>query len=101
MSTGNPQPPLIFVADDDAIVRQLIARTLQTAGFVVRAFADGRELLDAMQADAPDLLVLDVDMPRLDGFETCREVRRLSRWRTGICHPGRTLRGPGTEPVPG
>ncbi len=81
MNTGDPQAPLIFVADDDAIVRQLIARTLQNAGFVVRAYADGRELLDAMHADAPDLLVLDVDMPRLDGFETCREVRRLARWR--------------------
>ena len=68
----------ILVADDDPRLLRLVARTLELDGYRVRAARDGQEALDAIVADPPDLAILDVMMPRLDGFAVCERVREFS-----------------------
>jgi two-component system response regulator MprA len=65
----------ILVVDDDAAVRDSLARTLRFEGYQVDAACDGRQALDAVHTDEPDAMVLDVSMPGLDGLETCRQLR--------------------------
>jgi two-component system response regulator MprA len=65
----------ILVVDDDAAVRDSLARTLRFEGYQVTTACDGRQALDAAHADEPDLMILDVSMPVLDGLATCRQLR--------------------------
>ena len=65
----------ILVADDDADIRELVQFKLESAGFDVATATDGQEALDAALADPPDLLVLDLMMPRLTGLEVCTALR--------------------------
>ena len=65
---------VLFVDDDDAI-RDMAGTALRYAGFEVAVAADGRAALDTLAQFAPDLVVLDVLMPGLDGFEACRRLR--------------------------
>jgi CheY-like chemotaxis protein len=67
--------PVILLADDDDVGRYVIATMLRRAGFTVREAADGQQAFDAALADPPDLAVLDVKMPGLDGFEACRRLK--------------------------
>lgn len=69
---------MILVVDDDPIVRDVLFDLLQNAGYDVRLAADGRLALRAFHADPPDLLILDVMMPELDGWQTLERVRDLS-----------------------
>jgi CheY-like chemotaxis protein len=66
----------IVVADDNYVVARCLTFLLKKEGHECRAVADGQSALDAVRAEHPDLLVLDLEMPRLDGFEVCREIRR-------------------------
>ena len=68
----------ILVVDDDADQRDLLQRELVRAGAEVYMAADGREALRQFYAVRPDLVILDVMMPGLDGWETCRQIRCLS-----------------------
>jgi DNA-binding response OmpR family regulator len=68
----------ILVVDDSATVRELIRTLLVRAGHDVVTADDGSEGLRIMYADRPDLVVLDVNMPELDGWEALRRVRELS-----------------------
>jgi diguanylate cyclase (GGDEF)-like protein len=65
----------ILVADDDSSLRNLLTRTFQRSGFDVLSASDGEEALAAARTHLPDLLILDVMMPRLDGFEVCERLR--------------------------
>lgn len=67
--------PDILVVEDDAALRELIEGRLRDAGWSVRSAADGRQALDAVQQRVPDLVVLDVMLPGLDGLEVCRRLR--------------------------
>ena len=68
----------ILVVDDDAHIRDVICFTLQNAGMATRAVANGAAALGEIETEAPDLMILDVGMPEMDGFEVCRAVRRTS-----------------------
>ena len=68
----------ILVADDDAHIRDVVEFALAKAGYEIACVADGQAALDAFGAAAPDLVVLDIGMPRLDGLAVCREIRRSS-----------------------
>ena len=68
----------ILVADDDPQLLRLVARNLELDGYQVRTAIDGQEALDAITTAPPDLAVLDVMMPRLDGFAVCQRVREFS-----------------------
>jgi two-component system response regulator MprA len=65
----------VLVADDDPAVRSALDRALRLEGYDVTVTADGQETLEAVWAAAPDAVVLDVLMPRLDGLEVCRRMR--------------------------
>ena len=67
----------ILIAEDDADVRKWLAIALEMEGHAVRQTADGEAALAAVREKRPDLVVLDVMMPRKDGLETCRELRAL------------------------
>jgi CheY-like chemotaxis protein len=66
----------ILVVDDDPVVRKLITATLEdVGGFSLREAGDGEEALATAVVETPEIILLDVDMPRLDGVETCRRLR--------------------------
>ncbi|WP_031467073.1 response regulator transcription factor [Sciscionella sediminilitoris] len=65
----------VLVVDDEAAVRESIARGLRFDGYEVAVAANGLAALDSMHANRPDVVVLDVMMPVLDGLETCRRLR--------------------------
>src|SRR3954454_18737210 len=67
--------PRILLADDDDIGRYVVATMLRRAGFVVSEVADGLDAVRAVTAQQPDIAVLDVKMPGLDGFEACRRLK--------------------------
>lgn len=69
----------ILVADDDRDLLELIAFTLAQAGFLTLKAPDGTAALRIFAAESPDLLILDINMPGLSGFQVCEEVRRRSR----------------------
>jgi two-component system response regulator MtrA len=68
----------ILLVEDDASIREITALGLRGAGFEVVTAADGVEGLERWRSDRPDLVVLDVMLPRLDGLEVCRAIRRDS-----------------------
>ncbi|HXO64353.1 MAG TPA: response regulator transcription factor [Steroidobacteraceae bacterium] len=69
----------ILVADDDADLRELIAFGLAQAGYLVIKAADGPAALERFAAESPDLVVLDINMPGMSGFQVCDTIRRDSR----------------------
>jgi two-component system response regulator MtrA len=68
----------VLVVEDDPSIREVTALGLRAAGFEVETAADGLEALERWRADGPDLVLLDVMLPRLDGLEVCRAIRRES-----------------------
>ena len=66
----------ILLVEDDPSIREVTALGLRAAGFTVETAADGVEGLERWRADRPDLVLLDVMLPRLDGLEVCRAIRR-------------------------
>ena len=68
-------PTRILVVEDDQDIAQLVARYLEKAGFVPEVVSSGRDALTAIAAQAPDLIVLDLMLPQVDGLEVCRAVR--------------------------
>jgi len=65
----------VLVVDDDEVIRQLIAVNLTLEGFDVATAVDGQDCLDKVSAIGPDVITLDVMMPRLDGWETAVQLR--------------------------
>ena len=70
-------PRTILVADDDPHIRQLIVFALAKAGLDAIEAEDGESALSAVEAHHPDLLILDINMPRMDGIEVCRRLRAV------------------------
>jgi two-component system, OmpR family, response regulator MprA len=65
----------ILVVDDDAPIRRMLERTLSAEGYEVKCVADGGAALTAIEVSAPEVVVLDVSMPGLDGLDVCRRLR--------------------------
>jgi two-component system response regulator MtrA len=68
----------ILLVEDDPSIREVTAIGLRNAGFEVETASDGREGLDRFEREPFDLVLLDVMMPRMDGLEVCRAIRRTS-----------------------
>ncbi len=66
----------VLVVDDDVLIRRMLERTLTAEGYRVEGVADGGAALAAVERAVPDLVVLDVAMPGLDGLAVCRRLRR-------------------------
>jgi CheY-like chemotaxis protein len=71
----------VLVVDDDAEVRQLLRRMLDSEGFAVVEAENGRVALERLRSDPPSLILLDLMMPEMDGFEFVTELRRHEGWR--------------------
>jgi len=69
---------MILVADDDPQAMRLVTRNLQAAGYEVIAARDGQQVLQEMEIHEPDLILLDLLMPKLNGFEVCEYIRTFS-----------------------
>ncbi|MEU4510556.1 response regulator [Nonomuraea bangladeshensis] len=65
----------VLVVDDDEVIRQLIAVNLNLEGFEVETATDGQDCLDRVRDVKPDVITLDVMMPRLDGWSTAEKLR--------------------------
>jgi adenylate cyclase len=66
----------ILVADDTKMTVQLVRDVLALHGYRVVVASDGLEALEKVQHEQPDLLILDINMPRMDGYEVCRRLKR-------------------------
>lgn len=73
--------PTILVADDQEGQRAVVDMLLSVDGYRVVTVDDGRQALDWLSKNTPDLAVLDVRMPHLDGIEICRRIKKVSRLR--------------------
>ncbi len=65
----------VLVAEDDPDIRNLIVFSLQFAGFIVVEAANGVEAVTKAQAELPDIILLDVRMPKMSGYEACAELK--------------------------
>jgi two-component system alkaline phosphatase synthesis response regulator PhoP len=68
----------ILVVDDEENIVDLVKLYLEREGFKVESVSDGVSAFERIRADAPDLVVLDIMLPEMDGFEVCRQTRTLS-----------------------
>ena len=69
----------ILVADDDRNIAELLRLYLEKEGYTTELAADGEEAVAKFNADTPDLVLLDIMMPKLDGWQVCREIRSYSK----------------------
>jgi two-component system response regulator MprA len=72
---GGPGPGRVMVVDDDAAIRRSLGRALRLRGFTVTEADGGAAALDLLGRTPPDILVLDISMPDVDGIEVCRTLR--------------------------
>lgn len=71
----------ILIAEDEADIRELIKITLSFGGFEVVAAEDGRRAVELAQQGPYDLIMMDVQMPYLNGYEACREIKKIPTLR--------------------
>ena len=71
----------ILIAEDDEDIRELVVLTLQFNGFEVASAVDGAEAVEKAREDNFDLILMDVRMPRMTGYEACRQLRELDKTR--------------------
>ena len=76
--------PKILVVEDEKNMREFIRRNLEVRQFRVLTATNGLEALSLFHSDAPDLIILDIMMPHMDGLETCLRIRKASTLLTRI-----------------
>lgn len=74
----------ILIVDDEKGIRNSLGEYLQRQGFVISLAGDGRAALEKVRKEKPDIVVLDFQLPQLDGLEVCSKIRQESRQATGI-----------------
>ncbi len=78
-AVADKSPPTVLVVDDESWNRILAEAILEDEGYRIQTAADGREALEVIACERPDAVLLDVMMPRLDGFEVCRRLKSSRR----------------------
>ena len=68
----------ILVADDDSNIAELLRLYLEKEGYTVAIASDGERALEKFSEENPDIVLLDIMMPKLDGWQVCREIRKKS-----------------------
>lgn len=71
----------ILVADDNPYILEVVSMTLETLDYQVILAKDGEEALDRVKRERPDLIILDIMMPKKNGFEVCREIKQDPQYR--------------------
>ncbi len=71
----------ILIVDDTPANIQALAATLKEKGYQISVATNGRQALEVLVRVQPDLILLDVMMPEMDGFETCRRLKAAEQWR--------------------
>lgn len=79
MSTLGSRPFKILIAEDERDIRELVGFTLTFGGYQVVEVADGVEAVAKAQEELPDLVILDVRMPKMNGYEACQTLKRLEK----------------------
>jgi len=75
--TSAPTPSsYVAIVDDDGAIRSSLGRALRMEGYTVELFDDGTSALKSIQLRAPDAIILDLQLPDVDGLEVCRRIRR-------------------------
>ena len=75
------EPPRVLVVDDDFATRHLLAKLLEPAGYEVDAAASGMEAIKRLKAEPPDLVIIDVMLPEINGFQICRSIKRSYKYQ--------------------
>ncbi len=73
----NTEGSRILVVDDDEVIRKLLRRVLERSGFVVDEADSGEGAIECIESNEPDLILLDVVMDGIDGFNTCRKIKQM------------------------
>ena len=68
------QPPRILVADDSRAIRAIVRRTLTASGYDVTLACNGKEAVELARRDQPNLVILDIQMPEVDGYDACDQI---------------------------
>ncbi|WP_443948047.1 response regulator, partial [Phascolarctobacterium faecium] len=68
----------VLIADDEKHIREILKMYCEKEGFDVIEAADGAEAILKVQSEKPDILILDIMMPVMDGLEVCKQVRKMS-----------------------
>ncbi len=79
MATAKPK---VIIVDDDRETREMLALALSMEGFEVSQVANGLRLISTLHVDKPDVILLDVNMSWIDGFELCKAVRQNEEFAT-------------------
>ena len=72
---AGPDEPMLLVVDDEPEINKLVARIFEKRGYRVTTALDGAEALASVKRDRPDLIMLDLNLPRIDGWEVCRQLK--------------------------
>lgn len=72
-----PEPKMVLIMDDERDILRLVAWALEAAGYRVQTAANGREGLEVVRRERPDLIVLDMKMPQMDGWQFAREFEAV------------------------
>jgi DNA-binding response OmpR family regulator len=72
---GGTDEPTLLVVDDEPEISKLVARIFEKRGYRVNVAGDGAEALASVAKDRPDLLILDLNLPKIDGWEVCRRLK--------------------------
>lgn len=72
---AEPRKPLVLIAEDDPMIRRLVEATVRGSGFEVITVSDGEQALDRIRSDKPALAILDVQMPRMSGWEVGKALK--------------------------
>ncbi len=76
MNDDRPRKPKVIIVDDDRDTREMLTLAMELEGFDVGQAANGLRLISAMHVDRPDVILLDVMMSWIDGFELCRAIKK-------------------------
>lgn len=79
--TGKLSPGEVLIVEDDEIVREMLERTLSRLGWGIRTAENGRVAIDRIAEALPDLVLLDLMMPEMDGFQFLAEIKRIDEWQ--------------------